>query len=660
MEKQNQMPMDFLYICHYGKKNLSSQVSSGTCDQCLAAWQKIVDLYQTLIKSDKEPPIVESDLDDDGDTITGQLYSGDVSRIKLMIYASLPEGNRIFHQELDPFSFIKSDGSFEYKWNSEILSLCNDKICRPASMDLEANRDKKFALIPVRLESYSDNGNRIVSLKYEVNKEGEYSFLGATREIKEEGAVPKEKLPLLPNDKVHTLAVSSNWNDVKSDYDVRLVNYDPIEVGTKFGPRHVTYNGTFTVHFEICDYSDNCSLTREIHFDKMSKVEPVKSASNVTASCKENTSLDTSGNFSTYENPLYGFRIEYPSNWEKIEQGIPDPGVVQFVLLPEGSSDRRAIIASLYADYHYAPRSLKQSIDDYVNGLKEFNPLLRLVESNTTVLGGMPAHKVVHIGQNGQLETQTVHIRTIVGDKVYYMDLTSSPSNFRDYSAILGKMIHSFEFCTTKGKVLHTVQNDNNSQPSQLPIDSKNNNNKTSQDTIRVSNFSTYKNPLYEFRIEYPSNWTIDENTTDEVHFRSPYERNEGVSMLSSDAFSEQLGIFLNPSFITTKSSPGASINEIIELAKETRIGFNLIERNQITFEGNLAYKLVWIDFDPELRTQLKHMGIITMVGNNTYYIEYTAESANYERYLPVIDRMISSFSSNYQAEMKEVKTKSR
>jgi hypothetical protein len=610
-----------------------------------AALQKIVNLHQTLIKSDKEPPIVQSNLDDDGNTIKGRLYSGDVSRIKLMIQASLPEGNRIFHQELDPSSFIESDGSFEYTWNDQILSLCNDKICRPASMDLEANRDRKFALIPVRLESFSDSENirynRIVSLNYEVNKEGGYSFLGATREIKEEDAAPKEKLPLLPNDKVHTLAISSNWNDIKSDYDVRFINYDPIEVGQKFGPQYITYNGTFTINFEVCDYSDKCSLTRDIHFDRTSKVEPVKSMSNVTAICKENTSPNTSGNFSTYENPLFGFRIQYPASWEKFEQGIPDPGVVQFVLLPEGTSDRRAIVASLYADYHSDPRSLKQSIDDFINTLKEFNPLDKLVESNTTILGGMPAHKIVHISQ-GQLQTQTVHIRTIVGDKVYYMNLVSSPSNFQEYSTILEKMIHSFEFCTTNGKVPHTTQNGINSPSTQLPINSKNNN-KTNQDTISVSNFSTYENPLFGFRIQYPSDWTVDENITDEVHFRSPEETKEDISMLILD-FSEQLGIFLNPWFITDKSSPGASTNEIIELSKETRIGYNLIDKIQTTFEGNLAYKLVWTDFDPELRKQLKHMGIITMIGNNTYYMEYTAESSNYQLYLPIIDRMISSY----------------
>jgi hypothetical protein len=40
-----------------------------------------------------------------------------------------------------------------------------------------------------------------------------------------------------------------------------------------------------------------------------------------------------------------------------------------------------------------------------------------------------------------------------------------------------------------------------------------------------------------------------------------------------------------------------------------------------------MILNLVWIDFDPELRIQLKHMGIITTIGNNVYFIEYISES---------------------------------
>jgi hypothetical protein len=508
-------------------------------------------------------------------------------------------------------------------------------------MDLEANKDRKFALIPVRLESDADKGNRIVSLNYEVNKGGGYSFLGATREIKEEAAAPKEKFPLLPKDKVHTLAISSNWNDAKSDYDRRFVNYDAVEVREKFGPRYVTYNGTFTVHFDVCDYSDKCWSTRNIHFDKASKAEPVKSESNATAVCKENKSLNTFGNFSTYENPLYGFRIQYPSNWEKIEQGIPDPGVVQFVLLPEGTSDRRAIIATIHAEYHSDPRSLKESIDGYINTLKEFNPLDKLVESNSTILGGMPAHKIVHTTQERQIKTQAVHIRTIVGDKEYYIDLTSSPSNFHKYSSTLEKMINSFEFCTTIGKVADTGKQNANLLGQ---LQARDNKNITSHDSIRVGNFSTYRNPLYGFRIQYPSNWIIDVNSNNTVFIKSPYERKRDVGIGGLDSFAEQLGIFVNPSFISSKHNPRESVDEMSQLLGDNRIGFNLLEKNQTSLGGNLAYKLVWIDFDPELRIQLKHMGIVTIINNNLFFIEYIAESPNYKQYLAIIEKMINSY----------------
>jgi hypothetical protein len=617
--------------------SLKDEFTDSAIINSLDRWKNIINLQQELIKTDKEPPIVESDLVE-RDIIRGHVYSGDVSSVDLVIYALLPEGNRIFHQELDPKSFIKSDGSFEYKWNNQIISLCNNEICRPASMEIEVNKDKKFALIPVRLESYADNHNRIVSLNYEIQEEGGYSFLGATREIKEEGSVPKEKLPLFPKDKVHTLAYSFNWNDFKSDYDINFVNYDPMKVTENFGPKYVTYNGTFTVHFDVCDYSSKCWSTRDIHFNGTSKLEVTEPEYNAP-SCDESKSSDMAGNLSTYINPLYGFRMQYPYTWEKIERGIPDPGVVQFVLPPEANLDGRSIIVSIYAYYNSYPISLKKSIDNYINTVKAFNPLSKLIESNATNLGGIPAYKVVHVSGDGPLKSQTMHIRAIVGDKVYYIELLSSPTNLQEHFLTLDKMLKSFRFCESKGKIV-AIDQYNNHPSSQYET----NNIKTNQDKISVDNLSTYINPLYGFRMQYPSNWTTEENENkSQVAFKSTYERKRNVSLLISDKFAEQLIIYLNPKFLTSRESPERALDELINTLKEIRIGFNIVRMEQTIVKGNLAYELVWIDFDPELRTQLKHMGIVTIIYGNLYFFEYIAESSNYDRYFPIIEKMINS-----------------
>ena len=60
-----------------------------------------------------------------------------------------------------------------------------DHVCHPALMKLETNKNKKFALIPVRLVSKIDDFDEEVSLKYELDDKNNFTFLGARPEIEQ-------------------------------------------------------------------------------------------------------------------------------------------------------------------------------------------------------------------------------------------------------------------------------------------------------------------------------------------------------------------------------------------------------------------------------------------------------------------------------------------
>ena len=163
----------------------------------------------------------------------------------LIIYASLPEGNEAFIEQFDPSSFVNYDGSFEFKWNKQIISLCDGQqqrqICEPSLMHIEINKDKKFVLIPVRLKSNSDNIDEHVSLVYQINKEGRFTFLGARPEMNEQETVPKENWPLKAGDRILPLAYTFDW---KNYSDLTGIENNPIQVTSKFGPKYIQYNGT--------------------------------------------------------------------------------------------------------------------------------------------------------------------------------------------------------------------------------------------------------------------------------------------------------------------------------------------------------------------------------------------------------------------------------
>src|SRR5437870_5814607 len=114
----------------------------------------------------------------------------------------------------------------------------------------------------------------------------------------------------------------------------------------------------------------------------------------------------TNGNFLTYESPAYGFKIHYPSNWEKIEfaQGIEEEHrniVVNFLSPAERASNifREYLIIEV-GNLTSHDTSLAQYTDTQIN-LRQALPTFNLIESTpTTLLGGNPSHKIVYTYSN--------------------------------------------------------------------------------------------------------------------------------------------------------------------------------------------------------------------------------------------------------------------
>ena len=161
--------------------------------------------------------------------------------------------------------------------------------------------------------------------------------------------------------------------------------------------------------------------------------------------------------------------------------------------------------------------------------------------------------------------------------------------------------------------------------------------------TAKVSLDSTYQNSSFGFKMNYPSDWTVQEidydptnGITDIVTFTSPIESPE-------DTFGEHLIV----------SSEKLSDNSMT--AEEYADGYfsivpnaQLVDKNTttITISGNdyLAYTLVYSQDDvgfPLIITAEK--GII--VEDMEYIFEYPGNDPDtFPVYLPIIQEMIDSF----------------
>ena len=624
----------------------------------LPSWQTVINALYDMIKNDHQVPIIQSNVT--GDSIEGHIYANDVARVTLWIYtSSMPEGNTAIYQDLDPSSFIKSDGSFEFKWNKQILSLCNDQkigqeqhqVCKPALMKLESNKDKKFALIPVRLKSNIDDIDEEVSLKYEINDKNNFAFLGARPEIEQlcqqfsqelcqrwsQQTVSKENWPLRSGDKVSPLIYTFQSEDDNIN-DLSFVEYPSMQVkiGEDFKPKYINYNGTYDILFRICDYSKNCWNTRWFHFNETASTQPqaIDLAGQKISSCRENPNID---NFSEYTNPLYKFKIKYPLEWQKIEQGLPDTNIVHFNA--PGFDENGYPAAQIYLSASYWPGTYNEFIDDSTPSTL-YDPFLKIIETNRTNLAGYPAYKVL-TNDKGK---QTLDINALIGHTWYAITYFSDSSRFSKYLPYAEKLIDSFQVCIGK-EILNPTQVNNHS----YEIQSNNNVNRFTNNTYGTNSFSIYTDPL--FKIQYPSDWQIiEDNIQRQVRFYSPTGIVPNASAYDREKSRVEFMITEvgNASLLYQK---GLSLEEFAKIifnnTKGEGLGFNLYESKPITFNGNPAYRITYSHFNTKYKSAWKDSTIITILDNKVYFLEYSGELTRYEHYLPIIGNMLNSFRAN-------------
>lgn len=203
------------------------------------------------------------------------------------------------------------------------------------------------------------------------------------------------------------------------------------------------------------------------------------------------------------------------------------------------------------------------------------------------------------------------------------------------YLSVVNKMLDSFDICKnteTIGVTKHTSRISN----------IKDNNNKLSSPIVRPNNFSEYESHLYKFKLQYPSNWTINEENNQQVSFTSVIKPN--TSPLISKDSSVELLVSVIPNITETTIPFDKLAKELTNIANQDRIGFHLINSNVSIFKGHLSYKIVSTYLDANQHLTIKNMAIVTTINNNIYLFEYFAESSDYDHYLPIIQRMLDSF----------------
>jgi PsbP-like protein len=154
--------------------------------------------------------------------------------------------------------------------------------------------------------------------------------------------------------------------------------------------------------------------------------------------------------------------------------------------------------------------------------------------------------------------------------------------------------------------------------------------------TKTTNNFLTYENPTIGINIQYPADW-IKNATSQGVTFILAAKNNS-----NPDQFWAKLDAFNVPGFPLNMPLK-AMADGVLNGYKRSLPNFQLESYTNTTLGGNPAVKIVYM-FTNSKEGNLKATDIGTIKNNRLYVIQYYVESAKYQNYLPILQKIVDSF----------------
>ena len=344
-----------------------------------------------------------------------------------------------------------------------------------------------------------------------------------------------------------------------------------------------------------------------------------------------------------YENPEHGIQILCPENWVYSEEENPLTGDFQvyFTSLIEVQQSQRTgetppTVSVATMQVPFADLDLQLFADLNIQDLTSSGYEIISTSLNGT-LSGMPAFEVVYVDAN---RTMFLQDWTIQGDRAYAVIYVSHESRFNQFLPIAQDMISSFTItnditgttATTTADVgdvnatTGTVQEDEEEEQQQQEVE-----------------WLLYENATQGVRMLYPSTWTQQDSTLGDdsfilvSDFFSPEEEADGYFA------SVTIGIDTMPPSTNLEDNLNESIDSFMQDPNVRDFQVLSSSTDDFTLAGMPAYYFESSYTDPEFGPT-QALIVETIIDNKGYSIQYYADAPIYERYLPVVERMIESF----------------
>ena len=162
----------------------------------------------------------------------------------------------------------------------------------------------------------------------------------------------------------------------------------------------------------------------------------ITSLLSVSLTGQQTTVAQTNSKFITYDNPTFGVRIQYPSDWGRLDLSfLQDSADIDFYPLADTSLAKNLKIQVKNLPFHNM--TLEEYTNTQINLLEE-----NLLESSTTTLADIPGYKIVFTNIEG---LKTMQVWTIKDDKAYIITYVAKEEDYENDLQIAQKMIDSFE-----------------------------------------------------------------------------------------------------------------------------------------------------------------------------------------------------------------------
>ena len=160
-------------------------------------------------------------------------------------------------------------------------------------------------------------------------------------------------------------------------------------------------------------------------------------------------------------------------------------------------------------------------------------------------------------------------------------------------------------------------------------------------ESFKIIEFTKYENPVTGFKIGYPSDWNVKENSEPLLDYIS----------ITPPIPQVRVGVTIRPSGLVT------SLDDVVT-GYEKQTNFGIINSNISSIAGNIFKTVLFTYTDPKTGRFTASIMYRAIRDDKLYFINYNANAELFPTYLPTFRKMVGTFETLEMVPLRKSKTR--